>query len=489
MSKRNNARILLALAKEFAEKPPKHGLEVLNALERVVREQAGEESNAQPKHGEKVKPRRAEKSKITAQPNPVAIVRRKREKQGSWKSHDSWLGGLPTLGMQEWPKGRSGVPFNQLARIDLREIAEERPDLPLPKSGSLSFFIGDIDNGGEGAVLYSPPEVVAETPIPAHLPAAYEEGAYALPGERNRLTRQVFPYWPVEPIPLDLPAGFCKPSRSYEESQSILDGQLAALHEKVPPRVKGLGIAIREEENIDGGDRVWWYGVFHVAARLSMGAMHLPSVCKSAAEGLARSQKFLDNLDPAKSNYAKKVEIWERDIARNTKYLEKLLLTHEKLKSFAPEFEGFLADRQPWQELTNDEISSLESYIEVIREDFSLVYRGNTPFSVGSLCGLSIRHLFTQQNELFAILPDGVIDYVNHAYRLPFMHCHQMFGLGANIQEAPERHLGDHLLLQITYDEMTEMTFGDVGVIQFWIDPDDLVNERWDAVVVTFEGH
>jgi uncharacterized protein YwqG len=62
-----------------------------------------------------------------------------------------------------------------------------------------------------------------------------------------------------------------------------------------------------------------------------------------------------------------------------------------------------------------------------------------------------------------------------------------MFGLGSAIQTALYDHEDDVLLLQLRYDDMMEWRFGDMGAFQFWISPEDLAEQRWDRVTMTFE--
>lgn len=95
----------------------------------------------------------------------------------------------------------------------------------------------------------------------------------------------------------------------------------------------------------------------------------------------------------------------------------------------------------------------------------------------------------TESELLFAKLPESLVKFINTNYRTPTHNFHHMFGLGADVQEAPYRHYGDHLLLQIAFDSLAQMRFGDVGVVQFWISPDDLSARRWNKVTTTFEGH
>jgi uncharacterized protein YwqG len=62
-----------------------------------------------------------------------------------------------------------------------------------------------------------------------------------------------------------------------------------------------------------------------------------------------------------------------------------------------------------------------------------------------------------------------------------------MFGLAGVKQTNLYEHLGDLLLLQLSYDDMNEWRFGDLGLWHFWLSRADAAARRWDKVTLTFE--
>ena len=62
-----------------------------------------------------------------------------------------------------------------------------------------------------------------------------------------------------------------------------------------------------------------------------------------------------------------------------------------------------------------------------------------------------------------------------------------MFGLAGVKQDNLYAHLEDLLLLQLSYDDMNEWRFGDMGLWHFWISPADAVAGRWEKSRLTFE--
>jgi len=75
----------------------------------------------------------------------------------------------------------------------------------------------------------------------------------------------------------------------------------------------------------------------------------------------------------------------------------------------------------------------------------------------------------------YAALPEPVRTLINRNC-LPTGRWHQMFGRGIEIQgdSCAMREEGYIMLLQLTYDDLMQWSFGDNGVYQFWISPADL---------------
>lgn len=65
---------------------------------------------------------------------------------------------------------------------------------------------------------------------------------------------------------------------------------------------------------------------------------------------------------------------------------------------------------------------------------------------------------------------------------------HLALGLGTEIADTPERHLGDILLLQIASDRCANLMWGDFGALQIWLAPDDLRAGRFDRCTARLES-
>ena len=110
---------------------------------------------------------------------------------------------------------------------------------------------------------------------------------------------------------------------------------------------------------------------------------------------------------------------------------------------------------------------------------------------VGYLEDATLRALATADNRGYATLPEEVRALINREYLLPPGGWHQMFGWGEEIQgdSSAKREEGYIMILQLTHDDMMFWDFGDNGIYQFWIAPDDLTRQNWSAAKMTFECH
>jgi uncharacterized protein YwqG len=67
---------------------------------------------------------------------------------------------------------------------------------------------------------------------------------------------------------------------------------------------------------------------------------------------------------------------------------------------------------------------------------------------------------------------------------------HQMLGRGDVVQTAAEEMGHDYILLmQFSPDDALGWSFGDSGVLQYWIHPADLAARRFENAILTIESH
>ena len=381
--------------------------------------------------------------------DPVAIVRKARDPSRDWSADRSHFGGRPRLGDAEWPRDAQGAPLPFIAQLDLAEIAAVHPDTPLPKTGSLAFFLGS------GAVMHVPEGDHNRVDPPADMPHAYEDAGCPPPGRNTGETRGTFLYWPVEPIRLRLPDGLPEPSDDIDSNGEVIMAQKRALGAVVPSREFAFTTGGPSTAGVEGTDTVWWY-------------------C---------SNLFLDELRAAHNHLPERIATKEGQAAE----IERLHAKGQQLAELIAHFETFTAGREPWAEMAPDEVDVLRDVIAEARNGLQSLCGFIVARDLDSLRTAAIRRMITGEPDAASALPDALLDFLNTGYRRPITYEHQMFGLGACPQSALYDHLSDHLLLQIANDDLAEIQFGEVGVFHFWISPEDLAARRWDQVQLTFE--
>lgn len=407
--------------------------------------------------------------------DPIVLVRKPRDKARDWRSDPSWFGGLPRLGAAAWPRGADGVPLPFVAQIDLAEIAAVHPETPLPKQGSLAFFL----NGG--AVIHVPAGATEPTQPPQGLPPAFEAGSHPLPQRPSRAARPLFPFWPVELVRLRLPEGLPTPD---EDIGEIHRAQNEALKGLVKQRSTGFLIGVAQDEGVAGVGKLWWHGAQHVLLRLE-------DALDGAEDAVARHEKWVGEAQADQARLAADPQQLEHARAREARHRAMIPEARQQeagLRDFIAGFEGFVAGNEPWTEMSGDDIETLERLMAEAHNRFPELCRFTVPQYLDDLRMLCLRAMITGEDAAAQAIPDDLLAIMNERYRLPPEEPHQMFGLAGCKQTALEDHLDDHLLLQIAYDTMPEFRFGDMGLWQFWISPADLAAGRFDRVELTFEG-
>lgn len=403
-------------------------------------------------------------------PRPVVLVRKPRERERDWFGDGSWLGGLPRLGEVEWPRDAAGTPLPFAAQVDLAEIGSACPESTLPRSGSLAFFLGS------GAVVEVPPGRHEFTDPPADLPPAFDEGGYPFPPHANRLSRYFFPFWPVEPMVLDLPEAL-RDHREPGRDEAIEQAMAGLLSRHVPLRSAAFAA---------GGDTLWWHGISHLSDQLHEALEGAPRLVALQRESVRRAEETLDLFDGEGLEDDPAVEAARQDLLRERETLAAIEAQRDSLPDAITAVDAFAAGRDPWQTLTLEESAVVEELLAELHANFGDLVRYHVPRDVNGLATLSARAMITGAPQALAALPEDLLTHVNRDYRLPMLHQHQMFGLGACRQSAPDEHRRDILLLQLAYDDMMEWRWGEMGVFQFWISSGDAAAGTWHAARLTF---
>ncbi|WP_404482286.1 DUF1963 domain-containing protein [Novosphingobium sp. BL-52-GroH] len=407
----------------------------------------------------------------------VILIRKPRERGRDWFGDSSWFGGLPRLGGASWPRDAAGTPLPFAAQIDLVELAVACPDTPLPRTGSLAFFLGT------GAVVPVPEGTHDFTDPPRDLPPAFDEGGAPFPATAGRLTRWFFPFWPVAPVALELPRHLREHRETMREA-AIEEAMAVRLQRHAPLRdhpfyAAGVGAPV---------EALWWHSVIHLADQLheALDACARPLAVHRAALDDKRAAFERLRLDPHADPEALE------HAAEAADYLADELDMMEAQSAALPEMvealDNFVDGRDPWAQLTPEERDMVADILAEVHERFGELVRFHAPGSLAQLATLSLRAMISGPPETLPALPDAVLARINRDYRLPPVDQHQMFGLPAGQGPARKAHRSDLLLLQLGYDDMMEWGWSDAGRYQFWIDEADAVAGNWHAATLTFES-
>lgn len=393
---------------------------------------------------------------------PVALVRQARRHVDVTRDGTSWLGGLPSLGAQDWPRAPNGVPLHHLAQIDFADLPQGHLPQGAPHAGSLSFFLGTAQTTAERhRVLYVPAGIRTPTPPPRDLPALFAgpDWGYHIIGHTLADAPRVFPRWPVDfhPLPMGIAESAAAMAAAFPDAKTSLIN--ADSYAKAVPELA----------------RPWlWDTAQRVVNSLVLAE-------EDATQAIAEARKRVADFG---DRYAAELAFMIDNEAAFRRYVQAA--------------EKWVAGRDPFTPMAPDDIALLETLFAQIKTpqnrlpSFALFYR----YSRGHMNRLrdarnaTLMTLARGDAAVYDLLPEAVKADLDTRHRLPSLgRWHQMFGQGSDIQGATGEHAHDHLLLQLHSDQMLHWMWGDMGVVQFWIDTDDLAAGHWNRVALTVESH
>ncbi|WP_162530153.1 DUF1963 domain-containing protein [Stappia sp. BW2] len=378
----------------------------------------------------------------------ILLKRAPRLECADWSSARSWFGGRPRLGRIDWPcSNSSGEPMVFLAQIDLARIHDLGGSELLPSEGWLAFFMDLKEMRGtvrhiEGHVL---PDI---TPAPDDLPSVEEWKSWRRLGKGGEPQSEgLFPYHPMQ--------------------------------------IEKLGIAY----DADDDERNIALSAHGKLRKYNLSASKVLEKANAPAEFFGQSlMVFADALRRA-------AEQKDLVISRQERHLSPEDL--ESLKETARQFEGICrevsrwAESVPrWHQLSSAETDELKAVFAKVRaDDLRQFCRWPVPGSLEDLLTQTYLEMLSADDWVFSKLPLEVRTVLSEDYALPTRgYCHQMFGRGISVQSnAAWEHEGDHMLLQLAYDVEMGWNFGDMGVFQYWISPENLKLRNWSAVELSFE--
>lgn len=388
---------------------------------------------------------------------PLVLARKIRMRDEGRMDSRSWLGGLPRLAGAEWPRDSQGIPLPFAAQIDLAELAEACPRSPLPREGSLAFFLGS------GAVLAAPPGAHDFTAPPADLPPAFEEGGAPLPPVRSRLSRDFFPFWPVEPVALAIPEEALAPD--------TID---RAVHGMIRDRFGAPSPALV----VAGDGPLWWHGVFHIADRMHETMDGAERVIAGERQLEQRAKATLAELEARGDALPEAVAGARRKVHDTGARLQALEEEAAALPAMVDALDRFVAGREPWELLTAEERDLVADILAEIHLRHGRLVQHALPHALAPLQAISVRAMASGEAEAFAALPDEILARIIAEHRVPAGLQHQIFDGDAQ----------DLLLLQLGDDDMMEWRWKSPGTFQFRISAQDAAAGNWDRARLAFTG-
>lgn len=246
---------------------------------------------------------------------------------------------------------------------------------------------------------------------------------------------------------------------------------------------------------------VWWHSALTFVARLrDANRRGVPQATKPARDQLDADRRQLASLQPSgpfaflrrvDDSRANEIAEVEARIAATEARLAERQPAEAAFVAFTDDMAAWVAGRDPWQRMATDDIVHLTAALERTGGEFREFTRFIVPARIEDLESSTLRAMIAGPDRAYDALPEAVRDLVNRDYLLPPGYWHQMFGWGEEIQgdSCAMREEGNIMLLQLTHDDMMAWSFGDNGIYQFWIDPEDLRRRDWSRVRMTCESH
>lgn len=171
--------------------------------------------------------------------------------------------------------------------------------------------------------------------------------------------------------------------------------------------------------------------------------------------------------------------------------LNKYLAFEPPFRLFAAEVKDWVEAHDPWERMAPEDIAAFERYVRRVQKEY-LGYLGSVAYFMSDVENDMLLTMATADDErTYRLLPAVARDRLDNGFRTALSGRHQLFGTGSDIQGGASWQIGleRRLLLQLAYDDLQRWRFGDVGVIQFWMSPFNLMTRRWHTAHILMEGH
>lgn len=364
----------------------------------------------------------------------------------------SRLGGLPCLPASvPWPRHRrTGLPLHFLAQIDLQELPDLDGTSPLPRTGTLLFF-ADLDedrvyNPGDGSSRVVHTDLLApEHPLPDDLPPI-DHGARP----PNRPAPRAFDPWPVTAHPVDtwpideLPD---LPTSRREYTTAARDACERALSDLLPDKRPLPAAATSSPE-----EGFPWTPALRDALCAALRRDH-----DTRRDDLQRSLSYLPADNPRRAH----VEAGLTALDNQDTALAALL-------------------RPPGAPLSPDDVAAWTTWLKTHPQ------RAHVEQLLRSTAATVVRRSILAP-ALRDGLPPALVE-ATAARLAPTLGDAQHLMLGSAQHKTNSTAGVGVRLLCLDSDYGLDFMFCDCGVIEFWMDPEDLRAGRWERAVAYTAG-
>lgn len=397
---------------------------------------------------------------LTLRQNGLVVRRRQRYDEEAWQGARSWLGGLPHIRLADWPRHqRNRTPLFHLAQINFADFPAGPWSPYLPETGALCVFhdVGSLERHESPTMVYVPdPEKLGPCSPPEDcLPIAGKDTWYKDHMNRDRLryedAQRVMPRWPVDFVAVKCSA------RSSDDGHEIdydppLDTILGPHPEYVCTPAPKNGprtapVCLRDE--------VPWEAARRVVVAVQNNAVFDPA------------------LDMPSGLMAKLKEYSGGARRRQVAILD-----------FLDRWTPLLKANDPYATMAEDQASLFSDNIWALRRNEMISDRCWYGVTEIFDAGRDVyREMMLGSREMYEKIPPQVRDRIQNEWRTTGSHRpHQIFGPGVDLQGYLEDWESHFMLFQATFDYMMDWQWGDLGVVQFFITPEDLAVRNWAGV-------
>lgn len=435
-------------------------------------------------------------TRAVAAPRPLLIARKVRQVGDNWFGAASFLGGLPKLGPTPWPRDANGKPLHFMAQLDLAEVDRASGGRSvLPKHGALAFFLGGPERG---KILHLPEPGTTFTPAPEGRAPLETIGGGGLIDPALSHGPAEFPFWAAvfQPLAPSIPQRR-DDAESYDAAR---EAQYADIARSLETRQYNFSLKVACETAGLAEVPLYWLAAIMFAERVPR---MLDAVAQARVRGVgyvetssARLTALNAGLPPPKGQGRWGNPATEKINAENWIETGRKAIAHAdaheaEVDDYVARVKAAMPDIDPYRRVTPNDAAKLDALFgeggKAPLKDYAQ-YR--LPHSWRSFGGDAVRLMACGSDEALSRLPKALRDVIFQSYRLPAGSAHLMFGLGENIQGNPKiEALDDQMVLQLTYDDLLDWSFGDNGVYQFWMPVAALQSGDFSKAEVTFECH